>query len=374
MIKLSVIFCALSSLLLFSCASYKVMPISSSTDISNGMVYNLPKTSVQIGFDVETKTKTKGMYSEYANALLGLTEINTANDVAYDIKNGYIHTAPISDEHQFYLVSFKNGFCKQKQLRDILVSKENYLLSINGSGKADSSQVPVPLASPFAQQPSYVGNTWIEKNTKERIDTISEFIQMDTLRVEKKVVKKTYEEKSAAQKAKEAADFLLKVKQDQYQLLNGYAEVNYSAQTLSYMIDELKKLEKEYLALFIGEERIETTHHTYYYVPSDTIENNDIPLFSYLGKNQEDTLVVALHIKKLPSLSGNTSPEVFAKQKGIVYRIPAYALVSITNDRATLTEKKVFINQFGRLNKWKWNRQAIELNPTTGNMERVYTK
>ena len=66
------------------------------------------------------------------------------------------------------------------------------------------------------------------------------------------ILKRTMVEKSPEQKAREAADFISKIKEDRFNLLTGYQEVSYNQETLEYMDTQLKLLEKEYMKLFTG--------------------------------------------------------------------------------------------------------------------------
>ena len=99
--------------------------------------------------------------------------------------------------------------------------------------------------------------------------------------MERQYLKRTIVEKSPDQKAKEAADFIAKIKDNRFNLISGYQEVNYNKETLEYMDSQLKVLEKEYLKLFTGISIHKTLTFSYKYIPLSNQINTEIPIFKF---------------------------------------------------------------------------------------------
>ena len=92
-------------------------------------------------------------------------------------------------------------------------------------------------------------------------------VNVDTTTFEEVFFRKTFIEKSTEQKAREAANFILKLEEDRFGLITGYQEVSYSAETMAYMNDQLLNLQNEYLALFKGKTTTTTRHYSFVLEP-----------------------------------------------------------------------------------------------------------
>ena len=68
------------------------------------------------------------------------------------------------------------------------------------------------------------------------------------------------------EKANEAAQKILEIREARFHLISGYQEVNYG-ESMEYMNDQLKELENDYLELFLGKEVKSTGIQTIYYIP-----------------------------------------------------------------------------------------------------------
>jgi hypothetical protein len=97
-------------------------------------------------------------------------------------------------------------------------------------------------------------------NIIERVDTFIRRINVDTTTFEEVFFRKTFIEKTTEQKAREAANFILRLEDQRLSLITGYHEVNYSAEVMQFMNEELRGLQEEYLALFKGKTVTTTSH------------------------------------------------------------------------------------------------------------------
>ena len=165
-------------------------------------------------------------------------------------------------------------------------------------------------------------------------------------------------EKSIEQKAKDAADLIMRTNEGKFNTLTGYSEVNYSKESLKYMCDQLSKMEKEYLNLFTGVTKKRQLKYYYTYVPAYTESIIYLPLFRFSTKDGiVDTAgyhgeSVYIRIER----SGNTKQTAIyekakinakAKSHGFDYCIPEYAKVSMICNDKVRTESNILISQFG---------------------------
>ena len=271
------------SFLLIRCSSIRVVHINKDEvpEKTQGYYYALPQTVLIINVSVRKTDKIKGPYAAFASKYLGLANVITQNSTSYDISDVTISTYVEPDPDQYYFIKTKGRF---RNIINYLEFNEAGLInSINepniNSTSNTSSQVNEDKIN---QQIELFARLSADNNLYEKVDTIIEKVNLDTVTIEKKILKKTMVEKSLEQKSKDAADFLMQIKESKYQLLNGYNEVNYSKESLEYMDKQLDEMENDYLTLFTG---LTVTHNlkfSYTYVPDENEISN--PLFKFSSK------------------------------------------------------------------------------------------
>jgi len=225
----------------------------------------------------------------------------------------------------------------------------------------------------------------VNTNLNEKIDTVIEKIMTDTSSFEKKVLKKTIEDKSVEQKAKDAAEYIMKVRNDRYALITGYSEVNYEKGSMEFMNRELKKLENEYLKLFTGNSSTISQQYRFTFVP-DKYDNLSLqPLFKFsnekgilpvdspigngvniLVKKQNETQVLENSITER-----NMNEK---SRKGFFYRIPEYANISVKVGKETKTETRIMISQFGQVTNLPEMKSKIHFYPNSGAIKSIEIK
>jgi hypothetical protein len=175
-------------------------------------------------------------------------------------------------------------------------------------------------------------------------------------------------EKSPEQKAKEAADFISKIKDNRFNLITGYQEVNYNRETLEYMDTQLKIMEKEYMKLFTGISVHKTLNFRYKYIPIANQINTEIPIFKFsrtkgtMDLDESGGKVITIKIQRVgntntvSSYLGRAPKE--EKEQGIYYRIPELARVIVKLDDNSTEDTQCLVNQLGLVtnlpvDKWK---------------------
>jgi hypothetical protein len=173
--------------------------------------------------------------------------------------------------------------------------------------------------------------------------------------------RRTLVEKTPEQKARDAADFIIKVKEARLNLISGYQEVNYDKETFTLMNQELEKLESEYQKLFTGLTFTKNLQYRFSYTPQKNAPTDTVDLFKFSGLlGVLDTAnfngnYVRLYIQR----SGNTGAvEDFLKKmdgekfktRGYYYRIPEFADITIEVGSTKRVHSRYLINQYGIIN------------------------
>jgi len=362
----------------------RVIHISSDKDTvkRNGLLYALPLTIIKVDITVKKIETIKGPYAVYANKFLGLKNVIYSNHTKYKINKVNISTYSQPDPDHFYLVEHS----KSKKSKN----RMNLTLNLTESGLIHNVNADIPV---MEEEESFetVGNGvdefpdifkyYADDNLFEQIDTVIETYDMDTITIEKQVLKKTLVEKSLEQRAREAAEYIIKLKQNRFNLLSGYQEVPYGEGAVEYMNEHLENLENEYLKLFTGLTFTKELHYSFTYIPELSGEIKSEMIFRFsdrygildksktLGENVLITIERAGYTREMSSYVNKRIGN--RKSAGIVYRIPEYAKVSINYGGNILTCKRIPISQFGVVTSLPIGKSKVIFYPETGAIKSV---
>lgn len=380
-----IVFIILIASIFASCSKFNVRNVNSVFDVSkkSGFYYNLPKTAVGIDVSVNKVYKIKGPYSTYALKYLGISNVITFNSTYYEINNVKINSSPVPDPDNYYFVETGSGSANKASVM-LQLSESGFLLSANDKGDDFNEQNGDTEKNSLVNDVEDVNSYFsVNSNLTEKMDTVIEKVNLDTTTIEKKVLKKIVVEKTLEQKAKEAADFIMSVKEAKFNLLNGMAEVTYSKEAISYMVDELTKTETEYLNLFTGITVTQTyiKHYTYCPQLSETTSGALIGRFSpseglldttrFIGKDITIQFARSYDTKGVSeSLTKSANPK--QKLHGFYYRIPEYANVSVNVGNAEKANARMLVNQFGVVADMPYSKgMLLNFYPKTGALKMV---
>lgn len=322
-----------------------------------GFYYALPQTKIKIDVFVEKKVKIKGPYAAWAEKYLGIQHVVKQNTDNYSIKNIIISSEAIPDAKHIYFVEWLKHnqkksspyfaeFCENGILKSFNISSESSL----DNNEDKQHFVFKDIENPDILKLSAYNNLYI------KIDTVIEKINIDTITIEKKVLRKTLIEKSTEQKAKEAADLIMDIKESKLKLLKGYAEINYPVETLNYMIAHLDSLENDYLSLFSGISFSNIIQYSFSIIPDD--KNISSPLFylspeyGLLDTMTHDAQEIKLKIE--PDNAFSLAKPLIEQRnllnkdnQGFYYRLPEKSKISVMIDGIPLSEKRLYVAQLG---------------------------
>ena len=252
----------------------------------DGVYYSLPRTVIKVNVTVDRIENYKGPYSESALKYLGLKNVVVANSVEYMINNIKVTTSAEPDPDQYFFVEFEGKISKSEKAGLFSLSESGLILGTIPEETDTIKEVRIiraeepPLISEKDVFPEIFKYS-ADVSFFEKVDTIIRKVNIDTMTMEKQYLKRTVVEKSPEQKAKEAADFISKIKDHRFNLISGFQEVNYNKETLEYMDSQLKMLEKEYMKLFTGISIHKTLVFSFVYTPNPNQVNAEMPVFKY---------------------------------------------------------------------------------------------
>jgi len=386
----------LLGIVIASCSGVKIVNLKDVKTLKRApVVFSLPKTVLH--FEIEaTKTIVKrGPFYPYADQLLGIKNAPTADKSSWEISNVKISSYPKPDPNQTYaILSSKNVLPNL-----ISLSNQGVLIGVN-LNSADSKSGTTEendLKQNTEKKSVQYSDLTIQKNVREKVDTIFKGQGIDTMFIKIPTLQKQVQQRTQGDQAKEAADQLLKIRKSRYLLMAGKNDDDldggketkiFDTHAVEVMAKELIKLEDQYLSLFVGQTVQDTYRFHFEYIPSDSTDISRIPLFNFseqegvLEVNAPKGQVVSL---ELTEISPNTSLVELTNNKLIsgkiknsfYYRVPEEASVKVIKGRSqTIASKKMTISQYGHVlplpaSLLKSKNLRLEFYPETGMLKSI---
>jgi hypothetical protein len=366
----------------------KNQPLQGSTgDMENfqfrfpsGVFYALPRQSVEVDMVIRKQEFIKGPYAEFAERLLGITNVIRDNSIVYSIENVSVSQKIEVNPNQIYFVQFNDSELALNYDNGLIISGVN--LSRTETSDADSrpksdnrvTRPTQPVNRPFVSTTS---------NFVERKDTVFFNQVVDSLVVQRYEIRTVQTVKTPFQRAQEIVEAIAKIRDDRNKLLTGFQEVNYEAAAIRYMNEEFNRMEDEYIRLFTG--TIKTSYETarFDFLPTDkdnlTVElggfSRDLGLIApnlmeWAPEAGIITLTIALQDDILSDIQ-RFSSEIKRTKQGFYYNIPNPALVTINLDNQVLFSKPMPFSQFGLTPSLAPDLLQIDISPQTGEIRSI---
>ena len=329
----------------------------------DGFYYALPQTVLKVDLLIEKITQKKGPLSEYTQEYLGTADYIADNNVSYRLIHAEVDQLTEVDPDHVYYVQFPAARPKDAKPMGFSLTPMGTLASFDIESGRQVNAVETEI-----QQTIFVadGETdfsyYADYNRMKKVDTIIRKITIDTVTIDRFLFKTSWVDKSQKEKANEAAMQIAKIRESRFNLITGYQEVNYG-ESMKYMDQQLKMLERKYLELFLGKEVKTIETQTVYFTP--TKENSSKTLF----KGSDGSTI---EVKVTPSGStGILAPTPLQKQDNIYYRVPETAIVEIMENGNIQNSRRMPVNQFGIVAAAPLNKTRLQFDPQTGSLIKI---
>lgn len=340
----------------------------------NGIFYALPRAVLQVDVVVNKTEELPGPYVSYARQVLGLNDFISKAETYYTIKGISISSSYEADPNAIYFFNFGERSSKTERAYLLQLQANGVIKGLDESSPLNEDYVKARidlLSENFSRDFSY----FADLNQISKIDTIIRRISVDTTTIEDVVFNKTNVEKNMEQRAKDAASFYMEIRKNKFDLLSGYQEVNYPAQTLALMISELKKMESDYLALFKGKRITIEEKYTFYVVPEGDKTRQTYSVFKFSKEKGVADLNAPMGEKVNLVVQSNGITEVLKTQtkseqsSGIFYRVPESARVWLSYNNMEYAKNTFLIPQIGVLQAVSTTKNIISIDPKTGMLQ-----
>lgn len=323
------------------------------TEPGSGFIYALPRTNLRVDVDVVRTTYIKGPYSDFAKKYLAIDKVINEENTYWRIDDIQINSYDDADPNHVYMVktgenqvSFQNFFelTKQGLILDMTQPKYQprelkYLEDVENR-TVDFKDLTV------------YGNIGFVK------DTLYRLVFKDSAFVKVPMLKSQAQAKSLDEKAEEAADFIFEIRNQRLLFIGGENSPLPEGNAVQKALNELNRLEEEYLSLFIGKTYKDTVRFSFEVIPSGNPVEDRTTLFRFSEEfgvfNESIVEGTPVIIEFQPGQDGITSAiqdknPASASQNKMYYRIADKTAVNVSMANQTLLQERRLIYQYGKI-------------------------
>ncbi|MDD4192002.1 MAG: DUF4831 family protein [Mangrovibacterium sp.] len=331
---------------------------------TNGVVYSLPRTGIRIYVTATREKFFFGPYHDYAEVLLGIKNAPSSDRETWTINDIRVETFSEPDPGQVHRTSGQAAAL-------ISLTPSGTLAGINATVETPEERFPVA---------TFLGDTKAPSIPFTDLSLNSFFEKVDSANRNALVIK------SFEEKVQEAAHTITKLRKRRFKTLaNGYDEQLPDGRAYEVMVEELDKLEKEYVALFIGKTYKKTFEYCFDYIPENNPGAGEVVFRFSEGKgvlpvSDMSGKPIVIEMKKMDNLASaqakvaSASPSV----SGILYRVPGKSEIRILNGITLMAATRADIAQFGTTtylpDELLDGNYRVTFHPATGGIKSILQK
>ena len=334
-------------LTLMSVTISSVLFAQKNEDPQGALTYCLPSTTVSLEVTAVQENFHAGPYAKYAEKYLGV-KARTADNSTFRITEIKMTPYVEADQNARYTLMTLNGKVHASFLK--LSSAGLVSMSDAVTGKETSWRFPVESEGNFSGK-GVTSNLTSEAVVLYKSDKKDAAFNKISVQ-QSMIVAKTLEQKAA-----ETAEMIVNLRKQRLQIVTGDTDATYSGEAMGAAIDELTRLENEYMTLFLGYTDSQSQKMNFDVIPQAGRENQKYIAFRLsdsAGLLPADNLsgkpVVIEFFPQDVSTVEVQVPEKEAKKVPAVlayYRIPAVCTVKITEGATQLLQTRLPVYQLG---------------------------
>lgn len=344
--------------LLISCSKKPIQVATAENTTSlntKGLIYALPRTVLEVKVDAIKRVIVPGPYGRFALKYLGISDVPINKTEEWRISNIDIASVIESDPAALYVASPGDN----TKIDFLKLCRSGLILPISGIG-VNSTSVKDSRERDVDSKIFFTDLSTSPFIATEKATYYSQ-VQHDSVFVRVPIQKEMIVEKNIEEKARAAADFIFMLRKRRSDFLSVDADHNLNGDGLKIALDEISRLEQEYLSLFIGKTFTETSSHYFEYIPIQPEGESSI-IFRFSGSKgvlpSSDLSGNPILLKCTPESIPESYELLFRSiglEKGkpvsdvVYYRIPISTNINISDGKNELLIRRVSICQYGLL-------------------------
>lgn len=326
------------------------------------VIYSLPTTVIRLSVEAVCETYTPGPYSQWAKKYLGIDVPQEAGST-YTLSRISMTPYIEADRNCSYIVNL-DGLLGDASPASFFEFSSQGLLILSDENKGRSDAWRFPSIAP-GQGDLGSGAT---SNLTSTETTLYRTVRNESGGYDRVAVRQSQVvEKSPEKKAAEAASMILSLRQSRIDIITGNTDATFSGDALRAAIDEISRLEEEYMSLFTGTRVTSTQTKSFDVVPeagkeeeltiafrisdtqgllpSDNVSGRPI-VMETVPEDNEDFYTEQV-IDEAKASRARAKYEA-ATRGDIYYRVPGICTVRVIDGQDLILESRVPVYQKGQ--------------------------
>ncbi|MDR0295109.1 MAG: DUF4831 family protein [Prevotellaceae bacterium] len=322
------------------------LPALAQQHLPNGVVvYALPKTTLKINAEATREVFTAGPYAKFAPKYLGF-EVPVDDKVSYSLKSLEMEYYVEADAAKTYTVILKDS----KSASNFLSMTSTGLVAMFENNAISS--VPWRFGADARQQ--QFTNRGHEPTLAKETTTFYRTAKTDAGFERVPVQQSQVVEKNVERRAEEVANAIFSLRKRRIEMITGDAGDGFSGDAMRAALEELNRMEQEYLSLFVGKSSFDIQSADFEVIPDPTQAKQLYVAFRF---SESQGLMMRDNVAGRPIVlelveSGSKKPSATNandtdKGRRVSYRIPEVITARLSDVQNVLLEMRVPMYQFG---------------------------
>ena len=327
------------------------------TDPVGYVTYSLPSTTLVLDVEAVQENFYAGPYARFAEKYLGL-KVRQKDEASYQITKVGVASYVEADLSKRYELKLMNDTPDLSFLK----LTESGLVSFADADFAEATvwTFPLPGRADFS-------NKGVSSNLKSEATILYRNEKKKSSYSKVSVQQNVVVEKSLEQKAAEAAQMIVKLREYRLRIITGDTDATYSGEAMGAAVEELTRLEEEYMSLFTGYSEYNVQNKKFEVVPDAGRESQMYVAFRIsdsAGLMSADNLsgkpvvleivlpvveeVVPEEVKMSKAKAKKQAKMIESMQK-VNYLVPAVCTVKVKEGSEILNQTRIPVYQLGVL-------------------------
>ncbi len=306
------------------------------------VTYALPSTTISLDVEAVQEKFYAGPYAKYAEKYLGIKP-RMKDETTVQLTQ--LRMTPLVEADQGRRYSLKGS--KGVSTSSVFKLGSMGLVAFGDARFADESvwRFPVEVEGDFSDK-------GVSSNLTSESTTLYRNEKKESVYNKVSVQQNMVVEKTLEQKAAETARTILDIRRQRLQIVTGDTDATYSGEAMGAAIEELTRLEKEYMTLFVGYSDYQTQRMRFDVIPEAGRGNQIYVAFRLSDLNglaPADDLTGKPVLMEIVPQTFEQIVDVKGSSSNVIrYRIPAICTVKLKNGQDLLLQSRMPVYQLGQ--------------------------
>lgn len=313
------------------------------------IIYSLPSTTVSLKVTARHESFVAGPYAAYTQKYLGVDARKNSEDV-YSISS--VEMLPYVEADPAVSVAVNLGSSKTASANFLNFCSQGLIVTSDSyTGKPAAWRLPSMVGN------SEFAKSGIAANLASQSATLYKSVKTADGLERVPVQQTQVVEKSLEKKAEETANMIFKLRQKRIDIITGDTDATYSGEAMTSVLNEISRLEQEYLSLFLGKSVMDEQTVVFDVIPS---ASNAKQMYIAFRLSDNQGLLPANNVSGRPIVlelvaeGENIAPtpfnEALAASKGrVVYRKPVTVTAKLVDGQKVIMQNRIPVYQLGKI-------------------------